>query len=48
VKYKKGFKLEALYDPVWIEGTLKIEKTENDIASSSYSIVAENVSPYEE
>ena len=21
VKYKKGFKLEALYDPVWIEGT---------------------------
>lgn len=48
VKYKKGFKLEALYDPVWIEGTLKIEKTENDIASSSYSIVAEDVTPYEE
>jgi hypothetical protein len=48
VKYKEGFKLEALYDPVWIEGTLKVEKTENDIASSSYSIVAEDVSPYEE
>lgn len=48
VKYKEGFKLEALYDPVWIEGTLKIEKTENDIASSSYSIVAEEVSPYEQ
>lgn len=48
VKYKEGFTLEALYDPVWIEGTLKIEKTENDIASSSYSIVAENVTPYEE
>ena len=48
VKYKEGFKLEALYDPVWIEGTLQIERTENDIASSSYSIVAENVTPYEE
>lgn len=48
VKFKEGFKLEALYDPVWIEGTLKIEKTENDVASSSYSIVAENVTPYEE
>lgn len=47
VKYKKGFKLEALYDPVWIEGTLQIDRTENDIASSSYSIVAENVTPYE-
>jgi len=48
VKYKKGFKLDALYDPVWIEGTLKIEKTENDVASSSYSIVAQDVTPYEE
>ena len=48
VKYKKGFKLEALYDPVWIEGTLEIERTENDIASSSYSIVAADVAPYEE
>jgi uncharacterized protein len=48
VKYKKGFKLEALYDPVWIEGTLEIQRTENDIASSSYSIVAADVSPYEQ
>ena len=48
VKYKKGFKLEALYDPVWIEGTLEIDRTENDIASSSYSIVAADVTPYEE
>lgn len=48
VKYKEGFKLEALYDPVWIEGELKIERTENDVASSSYSIVAESVTPYEE
>ncbi len=48
VKYEEGFTLEALYEPVWIEGTLKIEKTENDVASSSYSIAAENVTPYED
>lgn len=48
VKYEEGFELEALYDPVWIEGELKIEKTENDVASSSYSIVAKSVTPYEE
>lgn len=48
VKFKEGFKLEALYDPVWIEGTLQIQRTENDIASSSYSIVADDVTPYEE
>jgi len=38
----------AAYDPVWIEGTLEIQRTENDIASSSYSIVAADVSPYEQ
>ncbi len=48
VKYEEGFKLEALYDPVWIEGTLRIERTENDVASSSYSLVANNVKPYEQ
>ena len=47
VKYKEGFTLEALYDPVWIEGTLEIERTENDLGTSSYSIVAEQVSPYD-
>ncbi|KPQ02986.1 MAG: uncharacterized protein HLUCCO03_00100 [Marinobacter sp. HL-58] len=47
VKYEEGFELEALYEPVWIEGELKIERTENDVASSSYSISAENVTPYE-
>lgn len=48
VKYKKGFTLEALYDPVWVEGTLVVESTENDIATSSYSVVAEKVERYQQ
>ncbi|MDX1597284.1 MAG: DUF3299 domain-containing protein [Marinobacter sp.] len=48
VKYKEGFTLEALYDPVWVEGTLVIESTENDIATSSYSVVAEKVERYQQ
>ncbi|WP_417503048.1 DUF3299 domain-containing protein [Marinobacter sp.] len=48
IKYKQGFKLEALYDPVWVEGTLVIDRTETDIGTSSYSMVAEAVEPYEE
>ena len=48
VKYEEGFKLDALYDPVWIEGTLVIERTENVMGTSSYSIVAESVEPYEQ
>jgi len=48
VKYKEGFTLRALYDPVWIEGKLVIERTENDIGESSYSIQATSVEPYNE
>jgi hypothetical protein len=48
VKYEEGFTLEALYDPVWIEGKLVIERTENDLGTSSYSMVAESVEPYTE
>lgn len=46
VKYEQGLRLEVLYDPVWVSGTLVIDRTENDIGISSYSITAENVEPY--
>ncbi|KXO12117.1 DUF3299 domain-containing protein [Marinobacter excellens] len=48
VKYEEGFTLRALYDPVWIEGELVIERTENDLGTSSYSLVATSVKPYSE
>ncbi|PSF08271.1 DUF3299 domain-containing protein [Marinobacter fuscus] len=48
VKYREGFTLEALYDPVWIEGELLIERTEHEVGNSSYSMVAESVAPYTE
>jgi hypothetical protein len=48
IKYKPGFTLEALYDPVWVEGTLVIDRTETDLGTSSYSMVAGSVEPYEE
>ena len=48
VKYKKVFKVEALYDPVWVQGTLVIDRTETDFGTSSYSMEADVVEPYEE
>lgn len=48
VKYEEGFTLRALYDPVWIEGELLIERTEKDLGTSSYSLVATSVKPYSE
>lgn len=48
VKYPEGFTVDALYDPIWVEGTVMIQRTENAIGTSSYAIVAESVTPYEE
>jgi len=48
VKYPQGLELTALYDPFWIEGTMKTELIQNDIALSAYSIDASEIKPYEE
>jgi hypothetical protein len=38
VKYPKGFKLEALYNPFWLSGVLKTTLVENDVATSAYAM----------
>ncbi|GAA3571594.1 MULTISPECIES: DUF3299 domain-containing protein [Marinobacter] len=46
VKYPQGIQLEVLYEPVWVEGTLRTERVENDVAAASYTIQAESVELY--
>lgn len=48
VTYPKGFKLEALYQPFWISGKLKVELVENDMATSAYTMVMEEYELYTE
>lgn len=45
-KYPAGFKLDALYDPFWFEGTLSTELIENDMATAAYSIRIEQITDY--
>jgi hypothetical protein len=47
-EYEQGFKLESLYDPFWISGTLSTQLIENDTATAAYSITVERLEPYEE
>lgn len=47
VTYKPGFTLDALWEPVWVQGTLKTEFVENDLGAASYTLVSEEVEPYE-
>lgn len=46
ITYPKGFEHEFLFEPVWVEGTLVIEDTENAMGASSYSMEATAIEPY--
>gem|GEM_PF-143167 len=48
VDYPPGLSLNALYDPFWIEGVMQTDLIENDIATSAYTVTAQQVKPYEE
>lgn len=48
VHYPKGLKLDDLYMPFWVEGTIKIEITEKDIGDSSYTMTNVVLSEYTE
>lgn len=47
-EYEPGIRLEALYDPFWIEGTLSTTLVENDMATAAYSINVSSIEPYVE
>ncbi len=43
VRYPKGLKLDDIYAPLWVTGTLKVEKVSNDLADAAYALDASNV-----
>lgn len=48
VNYPQGLKLDALYDPFWISGTLKTSLVENDMAIAAYSMQMQSFEVYTE
>jgi hypothetical protein len=43
VRYPKGLKLDDIYTPLWVIGTVKIEKVSNDLADAAYALDASKV-----
>ncbi len=43
VRYPKGLKLDDIYTPLWVSGTLKVEKVSNDLADAAYALDASQV-----
>ena len=48
VNYAKGMQLEELYTPFWISGELSTTVSENDIATSAYSMQMKEFEIYKE
>ncbi|MDO9618479.1 MAG: DUF3299 domain-containing protein [Pseudomonas sp.] len=42
-----GVLLDALYQPFWIEGPLKVEQTSSELAEAGYQMEAEKIYAYE-
>lgn len=43
VRYPKGLKISDIYTPLWVIGTLKVEKVSNDLADAAYALDASKV-----
>lgn len=43
VRYAKGIALPDIYEPLWVEGTLKVEPISNELADAAYAIIAKQV-----
>nr|WP_314478687.1 DUF3299 domain-containing protein [uncultured Pseudomonas sp.] len=43
VRYPKGLKIDDIYTPLWVSGTLKVEKVSNDLADAAYAMNAGEV-----
>jgi hypothetical protein len=46
VKHSKGFKLDALYNPIWVSGVLSVSVVKNDVATSAYTLDMASFEPY--
>ena len=48
VNYPKGLKFDVLYNPFWISGVLNTSITQNDLATSAYTMNMQYVEDYRE
>ncbi|MOA67598.1 hypothetical protein D3C78_1948480 [compost metagenome] len=48
VRYPKGLKLDDIYNPLWVSGTLKVEQVSNQMADAAYAMDDAKVRAVEE
>ena len=46
-EFEPGYPLETQWDPIWVEGKLSTLRVEEDLATASYTLIADKIEPYE-
>ena len=46
VRSSEGIDLEALYQPFWISGPMRVDRVESELAAAGYRIDARQIEPY--
>lgn len=47
-QYVEGFKVDSFFEPFWLSGVLRTSLTENDVATSAYTIKVDRIEIYDE
>ncbi len=47
VRSAEGIRLDALWQPFWIEGALKVEHSDSELAAAGYAMDTDLIRPYE-
>lgn len=47
-QFSEGIKVDDIYYPYWVEGTLSTTLSENDLVTSAYSLTIDNITDYTE
>ncbi|WP_301721616.1 DUF3299 domain-containing protein [Pseudidiomarina terrestris] len=46
VTYPEGYPIRQAFNPVWVEGTIKVERADGELAVVGYQLEAATVTPY--
>ena len=47
-EFSSGVRMDDIYYPYWLEGTLNVALEETELGTSAYTMAVDNVTPYEE
>jgi len=47
VRLKEPFKLESMWEPVWVTGTMETKSFTSDLAAAGYTLQATKIEEYE-